>query len=155
MIRYPRGKGILADWKNEMKEVEIGKGEEMRSGKEITIMGVGPILYTAQKAISKLEAENSNLNIGLYDLRFLKPLDNELLHKIGKQYSSIYTIEDGTIIGGVGSAVEEWMMDNGYQPKIVRLGLPDEFVEHGSQAELFRMLGLDEMGIYNKLRIES
>jgi 1-deoxy-D-xylulose-5-phosphate synthase len=87
MIRYPRGKGILADWKNEMKEVEIGKGEEMRSGKEIAIMGVGPILYTAQKAISKLEAENSNLNIGLYDLKFLKPLDNELLHKIGKQYS--------------------------------------------------------------------
>ena len=155
MIRYPRGKGILADWKNEMKEVEIGKGEEMRSGKEIAIMGVGPILYTAQKAISKLEAENSNLNIGLYDLRFLKPLDNELLHKIGKQYSSIYTIEDGTIIGGVGSAVEEWMMDNGYQPKIVRLGLPDEFIEHGSQAELFGMLELDVEGIYKKIKAEN
>ena len=155
MIRYPRGKGILADWKNEMKEVEIGKGEEMRSGKEIAIMGVGPILYTAQKAISKLEAENSNLNIGLYDLKFLKPLDNELLHKIGKQYSSIYTIEDGTIIGGVGSAVEEWMMDNGYQPKIVRLGLPDEFIEHGSQAELFGMLELDVEGIYKKIKAEN
>ena len=151
MIRYPRGKGILADWKNEMKEVEIGKGEEMRSGKKIAVVGVGPILYTAQKAIERLEAENSDLEIGLYDLKFLKPLDNVLLHEIGKRYSLIYTIEDGTIIGGVGSAVEEWMMDNGYQPKIVRLGLPDEFVEHGSQAELFGMLGLDVEGIYKKM----
>ena len=152
MIRYPRGKGILADWKNEMKEVEIGKGEEMRSGKKIAVVGVGPILYTAQKAIERLEAENSDLGIGLYDLKFLKPMDNALLHEIGKRYSLIYTIEDGTIIGGVGSAVEEWMMDNGYQPKIVRLGLPDEFVEHGSQAELFGMLGLDVEGIYKKIR---
>ena len=151
MIRYPRGKGILADWKNEMKEVEIGKGEEMRSGKKIAVVGVGPILYTAQKAIERLEAENSDLEIGLYDLKFLKPIDNALLHEIGKRYSLIYTIEDGTIIGGVGSAVEEWMMDNGYQPKIVRLGLPDEFVEHGSQAELFGMLGLDVEGIYKKM----
>ena len=155
MIRYPRGKGILSDWKNEMKELKIGKGEEMRAGKDIAIIGVGPILYTAQKAIERLEAENSNLGIGLYDLKFLKPMDNELLHEIGKRYSLIYTIEDGTIIGGVGSAVEEWMMDNGYRPKIVRLGLPDEFVEHGSQAELFGMLELDVEGIYNKLRVEN
>lgn len=155
MIRYPRGKGILADWKNEMKEVEIGKGEEMRSGKKIAVVGVGPILYTAQKAIERLESENVDLKIGLYDLKFLKPMDNELLNEIGKQYSKIYTIEDGTIIGGAGSAVEEWMMDNGYQPKIVRLGLPDKFVEHGSQAELFGMLELDIEGIYNKLRIEN
>ena len=155
MIRYPRGKGILSDWKNEMKELKIGKGEEMRAGKDIAIIGVGPILYTAQKAIERLEAENSDLGIGLYDLKFLKPMDNELLHEIGKRYSLIYTIEDGTIIGGVGSAVEEWMMDNGYQPKIVRLGLPDEFVEHGSQAELFGMLELDVEGIYNKLRVEN
>ena len=82
-------------------------------------------------------------------------MDNELLHEIGKRYSLIYTIEDGTIIGGVGSAVEEWMMDNGYQPKIVRLGLPDEFVEHGSQAELFGMLELDVEGIYKKIRVEN
>jgi 1-deoxy-D-xylulose-5-phosphate synthase len=153
MIRYPRGKGILADWKNEMKEVEIGKGEEMRAGKEIAIVGVGPILYTAQKAIEQIEAERDGVKIGLYDLRFVKPLDGELLRKIGEKYSKIYTIEDGTIIGGVGSAIEEWMMDNGYQPKIMRLGLPDEFVEHGSQAELFRMLELDVEGI--KLRIEN
>ncbi len=155
MIRYPRGKGILADWKNEMHEIEIGKGEEMRSGSDVAIIGVGPILYTAQKAIERLETENSNMKIGLYDLKFLKPMDNELLHEIGKRYSKIYTIEDGTIIGGVGSAVEEWMMDNGYQPKIVRLGLPDEFIEHGSQAELFGMLELDVEGIYNKLKVES
>lgn len=155
MIRYPRGKGILADWKNEMHEIEIGKGEEMRLGSDVAIIGVGPILYTAQKAIERLEAENSNLKIGLYDLKFLKPMDNELLHEIGKRYSKIYTIEDGTIIGGVGSAIEEWMMDNGYQPKIVRLGLPDEFIEHGSQAELFGMLELDVEGIYNKLKVES
>ena len=152
MIRYPRGKGILADWKNEMKEVEIGKGEELKKGKDVAIVGVGPILYTARKAIERIEAENSSREIGLYDLKFLKPLDDKLLHEIGKQYSTIYTIEDGTIIGGVGSAVEEWMMDNGYQPKIVRLGLPDEFVEHGSQAELFGMLELDTLGIYNTIK---
>jgi 1-deoxy-D-xylulose-5-phosphate synthase len=155
MIRYPRGKGILTDWKNEMKEIEIGKGEMLKEGKDVAIVGVGPILYTAKKAIERLEKENEGRKIGLYDLKFLKPLDNDLLHEIGKRYSTIYTIEDGTIIGGVGSAVEEWMMDNGYQPKIVRLGLPDEFVEHGSQAELFRMLELDAEGIYNKLRIEN
>jgi 1-deoxy-D-xylulose-5-phosphate synthase len=90
MIRYPRGKGILADWKNEMHEIEIGKGEEMRSGSDVAIIGVGPILYTAQKAIERLETENSNLKIGLYDLKFLKPMDNELLHEIGKRYSKIY-----------------------------------------------------------------
>ncbi len=151
MIRYPRGKGILADWQNEMKEVEIGKGEEIRSGKDVAIVGVGPILYTAEKAIEKLELENEGLKIGLYDLRFVKPLDSELLHLIGKNYTKIYTIEDGTIIGGVGSAVEEWMMDNGYDVKIVRLGLPDEFIEHGSQAELFRMLELDVEGIYKRM----
>jgi 1-deoxy-D-xylulose-5-phosphate synthase len=114
-------------------------------------VGVGPILYTAKKAIERLEKENEGRKIGLYDLKFLKPLDNDLLHEIGKRYSTIYTIEDGTIIGGVGSAVEEWMMDNDYQPKIVRLGLPDTFVEHGSQAELFGMLELDAEGIYKRM----
>ena len=155
MIRYPRGKGILADWKNEMKEVEIGKGEEMRAGKEIAIVGVGPILYTAQKAIEQIEAERDDVKIGLYDLRFVKPLDGDLLRKIGDNYSKIYTIEDGTMIGGVGSAVEEWMMDNGYKPNIVRLGLPDEFVEHGSQTELYGMLGLDVEGIVKRMRNEE
>lgn len=149
MIRYPRGKGILADWKNKMHEIKIGEGEEIRSGKNIAIVGAGPILYTAQKAIDRLESENPNLKIGLYDLKFLKPLDNDLLHSIGKQYSLIYTIEDGTTIGGIGSAIEEWMMDNEYKPKIIRLGLPDKFIEHGSQAELFNMLNLDTEGIYN------
>ena len=155
MIRYPRGKGILADWKNEMKVMEIGKGEEMRAGKEIAIVGVGPILYTAQKAIEQIEAERDDVKIGLYDLRFVKPLDGDLLRKIGDNYSKIYTIEDGTMIGGVGSAVEEWMMDNGYKPNIVRLGLPDEFVEHGSQAELYGMLGLDVEGIVKRMRNEE
>ena len=155
MIRYPRGKGILADWKNEMKELPIGKGEMLREGKDVAIVGVGPILYTAEKAIERFEKENVDAKIGLYDLKFLKPLDDELLHSIGKKYSLIYTLEDGTIIGGVGSAVEEGMMDNGYQLKIVRLGLPDTFVEHGSQAELFGMLGLDVDGIYKRMRSEN
>jgi 1-deoxy-D-xylulose-5-phosphate synthase len=155
MIRYPRGKGIIADWKNEMKEIEIGKGEELKKGKDIAIVGVGPILYTAQKAIEKLEKDNNDIQIGLYDLRFLKPMDEELLHIIGKNYSLIYTIEDGTIIGGAGSAIEEWMMDNGYHPRVVRLGLPDKFIEHGSQAELFGMLELDAEGIYNRMKNEA
>lgn len=147
VIRYPRGNGNIVDWRNEMKSIEIGRGEELIKGEKKCIIGVGPILYKAQKAIESI----SDQNIGLYDLRFIKPLDNELLRSVGERYDTIFTIEDGSMIGGVGSAVEEWMMDNGFSPKIIRIGLPDRFIEHGSPAELYKMLGIDEDGIRQKI----
>lgn len=147
VIRYPRGNGILTDWRNEMRQLPIGRGEKMRDGKGVCILGVGPMLYTAEKAISRF----NDRQIALYDLRFVKPLDDELLSEVAENYHTIFTLEDGVIAGGVGSAVEEWMNDHGYKPVIHRLGLPDSFIEHGSPAELYHMLRLDEEGIYNTI----
>jgi len=146
VIRYPRGNGVIADWRNEMKTLEVGRGEMMveGSGKKC-IVGVGPILYKAKEAIE-------GTDMGLYDLRFVKPLDQELLRTIAERHDTIYTIEDGAIIGGVGSAVEEWLMDNDYVRKVVRIGLPDSFIEHGSPAELYDMLGIDAKGIKNRIQ---
>ena len=147
VIRYPRGKGVLTDWRNPLKTIDVGVGEEMKSGHDIAIVGVGPILYTAEKAIAAYEADHSDTKIGLYDLRWLKPLDENLLQTIASRYSRIITIEDGTTIGGAGAAVEDWMNSHNYHPQITCLGLPDSFVEHGSPAELYQMLGLDTQGI--------
>lgn len=147
MIRYPRGKGILTDWRNPLMTLPIGEGEVMKRGETAAIVGVGPILYTARKAIELFEAQHPGMTIALYDLRWLKPLDHKLLEQIAEQHSAIFTIEDGTVIGGAGSAVEEWMNARRYHPQIVKLGLPDSFVEHGSPAELYNMLGLNDKGI--------
>lgn len=147
VIRYPRGNGMLVDWHNDMQKVEIGRGECLRNGNDICIVGVGPILYAAIKAAESI----TDHNIAVYDLRFIKPLDNELLTEIGNNFNKIFTIEDGSMIGGVGSAVEEWMMDHGFHPAIHRMGLPDHFIEHGSPAELYNMLGINEQGIRNQI----
>jgi len=144
VIRYPRGNGVLADWHNEMHTLEVGRGEEMIKGERCCIAGVGPILYKAKEAIK-------GTSLGLYDLRFAKPMDDSLLRYIAENYETIYTIEDGSIIGGIGSGVEEWMMDNGYTRKIIRIGLPDSFVEHGSPAELYEMLEIDTNGIKKRI----
>lgn len=152
VMRYPRGNGLLVDWHNDMEILPEGVGEQMKSGKNIAIAGVGPILYTARKAIDRFEAEYPDFQIALFDLRWLKPLDENMLHKIASEYQTVFSIEDGTVVGGVGSAIEEWMSDNGYNPVLIRWGLPDSFVEHGSPAELFSMLELDEAGIYNRLK---
>lgn len=147
VIRYPRGNGMLVDWHNDMQKVEIGRGGCLRNGNDICIVGVGPILYAAIKAAESI----TDHNIAVYDLRFIKPLDNELLTEIGNNFNKIFTIEDGSMIGGVGSAVEEWMMDHGFHPAIHRMGLPDHFIEHGSPAELYNMLGINEQGIRNQI----
>lgn len=152
VIRYPRGNGVLVDWQNNMEEIKIGVGEEMKCGEEYAIVGVGPILYTAEKAIKKLEEEFSNLHISLYDMQFVKPLDNNLLTTIANKHNTIFTIEDGSMIGGVGTAIEEWLMDNNRNNKLIRLGLPDKFIEHGSPNELYKMLSLDTEGIYNEIK---
>lgn len=147
VIRYPRGNGMLADWHNDMQKIEIGRGERLREGDDICIVGVGPILYKALKAAESI----TDHNIAVYDLRFIKPLDDALLTEIGNKFKKIFTIEDGSMTGGVGSALEEWMMDHGYRPVIWRMGLPDHFIEHGSPAELYEMLGIDEKGIRNQI----
>ena len=147
VIRYPRGNGMLTDWHNDMQKIELGRGECLRKGDNICITGVGPILYKALKAAESI----TDHNIAVYDLRFIKPLDDALLTEIGNKFNKIFTIEDGSMIGGVGSAVEEWMMDHGYRPTVCRMGLPDHFIEHGSPAELYEMLGIDERGIRNQI----
>lgn len=146
VIRYPRGKGFETNWKTEMKAVEIGKGEKMKEGKDVAILTIGTVFNAVSKAIAEVE-KTRNASIALYDIRFLKPLDEALLHEIGKSFDKIITIEDGILNGGFGSAIVEFMSDNGYSPKIKRLGIPDKFIEHGTPEELYALLGLDTQGI--------
>ncbi len=151
VIRYPRGKGSMPDWRCPLEEVPVGKGRILKEGKDIAVITIGPIGVTAAQAIDEVEKENPNLHIAHYDLRFVKPLDEEMLTQIGERFSHIVTVEDGCRMGGMGSAVLEWMTDHGYQPRITRLGLPDNFVEHGSVAELQHIVGIDKEGIKNTL----
>ncbi len=150
VIRYPRGRGVLVDWRCPLEEIEIGKGRKLKDGKDIALLSIGPIGNTAAKAIRK--AEESGLDIAHYDLRFVKPLDTKLLHEVGKNFKKIVTVEDGVIKGGVGSAILEFMADNGYYPHVKRIGLPDEFVEHGCVKELYHLCGMDEEGILKELK---
>lgn len=154
VIRYPRGKGVLSDWRNEIREEEIGRGQCMAEGEKLAIVGVGPILYNAKRAIELIEQQYPNTKIGLYDLCFVKPLDDTLLNDIAARYTTILTIEDGSVIGGVGSAVEEWLMVRDMKNRVVKLGLPDEFIEHGSPSQLFHMLSLDVEGLKNTILLE-
>ena len=149
-IRYPRGRGEIVDWKCPLEEIEIGKGRKLKDGKDIAIITIGPIGNAAAKAIARAEKEKQ-LSIAHYDLRFLKPLDEEMLHEVGKKFTQVITIEDGVIKGGMGSAVLEFMADNGYTPRIERMGIPDEFIEHGTPKELYKLCGIDEEAIYNRL----
>jgi len=150
VIRYPRGKGFLVDWKNEMKKVEIGKGEKLREGKHFAVLTIGTMAAPAAEAINKIEKE-LGLQVAHYDIRFLKPLDEDLLHEVGNKYSNIVTIEDGVLNGGFGSSVLEFMADNGYETIVKRLGIPDAFVEQGTPEELYNILGLDANGIYETI----
>ncbi|KAA6352259.1 1-deoxy-D-xylulose-5-phosphate synthase [termite gut metagenome] len=144
-IRYPRGRGCLVDWKCQLEEIPIGKGRKLKEGKDLAVLTIGPIGTLAAQAIKKVEMQG--ISVAHYDMRFLKPLDEELLHEVGGRFKKIVTIEDGVIKGGMGSAVLEFMADNGYQPKVMRIGVPDEFIEHGSIRELYHLCGMDEEGI--------
>jgi len=146
VIRYPRGKGTVVDWHQPMKALEIGKGECLKQGNNLAVITIGTMASHAQPAIEKIEKE-FNTSIAHYDIRFLKPLDEAMLHEIGKKFSLIITIEDGVIIGGFGSAVLEFMSDHKYPVQVKRLGIPDSFIEHGTPDELYHMLGLDTQGI--------
>jgi 1-deoxy-D-xylulose-5-phosphate synthase len=150
VIRYPRGKGSLVNWKNEMQKLQIGEGEKLRDGKDMVVLTIGTMAAPAADAISSIEQEHG-LQIAHFDIRFLKPLDENLLHEAGRNFSKIITVEDGVLNGGFGSAVLEFMADNGYQVEIKRLGIPDAFVEHGTPEELYSQLGLDSQGIYDSI----
>ena len=150
VIRYPRGRGVLPEWKCPLEAIEIGKGRLLKEGEDIAVLTLGPIGNTAQQAIEKAE-EKSGLSIAHYDLRFLKPLDEGLLHEVGKKFRKIVTVEDGVLKGGMGSAILEFMSDNGYNPAIKRIGIPDEFVPHGKPEELYHFCGMDAQAIENVL----
>lgn len=143
VIRYPRGKGVLSDWRCPLEEVPVGKGQKLADGTDLAIITVGPIAYEAKKAI-----EMAGVSAAHYDLRFVKPLDDELLDEVGRRFDRIITIEDGVRNGGMGSAVLEWMDDHGYRPQVVRLGLPDtEFVKHGTVPQLHKICKIDAESI--------
>ena len=146
VIRYPRGKGFLIDWRNPMQAVEVGKGECLKQGDRLAVVSLGVMANPALEAIKKVE-EELDVRIGLYDMKFLKPMDTSLLREIAREYSYIITIEDGVISGGFGSAVLEYFCDQGIDTKVRRMGIPDRFIEHGTPEELYAEIGLDAAGI--------
>lgn len=141
VIRYPRGRGSIVDWKCPLEEVPVGKGRKLHEGKDIAVLSIGFIGTNVQKAIEN--AEKDGLSVAHYDMRFLKPLDEEILHEVGGKFKKVITVEDGVRNGGLGSAVMEWFSDHDYDVHVKRLGLPDTFVEHGTVAELQRIVGID------------
>lgn len=146
VIRYPRGRGRLADWHCPLEEIPVGKGRRLKEGRDAALISIGPIGTLAAEAIAEVEAEKA-LSIAHYDLRFLKPLDEELLHEVGRRHKRVVTVEDGARTGGMGSAVLEWFNDHGYRPEVIRMGVPDLFVEHGRVDELRHLTGLDKESI--------
>lgn len=152
VIRYPRGRGRLAEWRCPLEKVEVGTARKLKSGKDLAVLTIGPIGNLAADAIEMAEKELDGMQIAHYDMRFLKPIDEKTLHEIAKTFDKIITLENGTRKGGLGSAVLEFMADNGYTPKVKVRGLPDEFVEHGSVPELLRLTGLDTESIYNDIK---
>lgn len=150
VIRYPRGRGLICDWKQPFKPIVVGTGQCIKEGTDVAVLSIGPIGNIAHEAI-KLWEENSGKSAALFDMRFLKPLDTELLHKVAKEYNRIITIENGTVLGGLGSAVMEFMAENNYKPSIIRLGLPDQFIEHGSTPQLLHLCNIDKEAVIDAL----
>lgn len=146
VIRYPRGKGEKTDWRTPLEVLPIGKGRKLRDGKDLAVLSIGPIGNEVAKAIDRAEAEGRS--VAHYDMIYLKPLDEDLLHEIGRTYRHIITVENGVIRGGFGSAVLEFMADNGYTPRVERIGVPDRFIEQGSIPELYKLCGMDAESIY-------
>lgn len=144
VIRYPRGKGVKRDdWHCELEAIPIGKARQISDGSDVAVLSYGPIGNDVQTAISQLAAEGSSLSVAHYDMRFCKPLDTEVLESVSQRFSRIVTIEDGQLAGGFGSAVLEWLSDNGKTTRVRRIGLPDRFIEHGTVNELRHIAGTD------------
>lgn len=149
VIRYPRGKGILKDWRCPMKALQVGKGRLLQEGKDIALLSIGPLGNEAEKAISMVK--EGGISVQHYDMRFLKPIDEEILHYVGEHYTHIITLEDGALKGGLASAVMEFMSEHCFPAHVHGIGLPDEFIEHGTPAELYRMVGMDAESIAEKI----
>lgn len=149
-IRYPRGNGVMVDWVKPLSIIPIGKGRLIREGSDIAFVTIGHIGNLAAAAANMLESDG--VSVAHYDMRFVKPLDENLLRTIGQNFKEIITVEDGCIQGGFGSAVLEWLNDNGFGTKVVRLGIPDRFVDHGTQQQLYKECGFDVDGIYQTAR---
>lgn len=148
-IRYPRGKGVMTNWKTPFKEIKIGTGRKILNGKDIAVLTIGPIGNKIMAAAAALEGKN--ISIAHYDMRFAKPIDELLLHEVFGKFDKIITIEDGTILGGMGTAVLEFMADHGYHAQVKRLGIPDKFIEHGTQEELYAECGFDTPSIVKSI----
>jgi 1-deoxy-D-xylulose-5-phosphate synthase len=149
-IRYPRGEGVMADWRRPFEEIEIGTGRQICEGEEVCILTLGTPGNFAVEACRKLR--NDDIFPAHYDMRFLKPLDEKLLHEVFSRYKKIITVEDGVIKGGFGSAILEFMSDNNYTASVKRLGIPDKFIEQGSQKELYNECGFDADAIEEAVR---
>jgi 1-deoxy-D-xylulose-5-phosphate synthase len=149
-IRYPRGEGVMPEWRTPLERIEIGKGRIIKEGTDIAILSLGHIGNYVYEAIDKLEKEG--VNPAHYDMRFAKPLDVELLHTVFQKFDKVLTIEDGCVQGGFGSAILEFMADHGYNCQVKRLGIPDEVVEHGEQIQLHRLCGFDPEGIFRSAK---
>ena len=157
VIRYPRGRGELTDWRCPLESVPVGKGRCLHEGNDVALLTLGPIGKTVSGVVD--EAAAAGISVAHYDMRFLKPIDEELLHEVGRKFKYIVTLEDGVKKGGLGSAVTEFMTENGYTPRVNVLGLPDAFVEHGASGELYRLCKMDEASVleaisnYKKLNL--
>ena len=151
VIRYPRGGGRLLDWRCPLEEVPVGKGRCLKEGTDVAVLSFGPIGNVVEDAIAELEQEGK-ISVAHYDLRFLKPLDTELLDEVGKKFKRIITVEDAMRKGGVGSAVLEYYADQGVLIQVDRIGWPDEFIQHGKPQELYHMYGLDKEGIIKTIK---
>jgi 1-deoxy-D-xylulose-5-phosphate synthase len=149
-IRYPRGNGVMPDWKRPFKEIEIGKGRKICDGEDVAVLTIGHVGNFAVEAFKELNSEG--IHPAHYDLRFVKPLDKALLHEVFKRYATVITVEDGCVEGGMGSAVLEFMADEQYKNRVIRLGIPDEVVEHGEQPELWALCGYDAASIIKTIR---
>ncbi|HEX2395665.1 MAG TPA: 1-deoxy-D-xylulose-5-phosphate synthase [Bacteroidales bacterium] len=149
-IRYPRGRGRTTDWRKPFTEIKVGRARLLRPGKDIAVLTIGNTGNLALDALDRLEAEN--IEAEHWDMRFAKPLDTECLHGVFRNFKNVLTVEDGILAGGFGSSVIEFMIDNGYQSNVRRLGVPDTFVEHGSQTELYKECGFDSDSIYHTVK---
>jgi len=144
-IRYPRGQGVMPNWRTPMEEIKIGTGRKIRGGEDLAILTIGHIGNYAVEVCERLAAQH--IEVAHYDMRFVKPLDEAMLHEIFSTYKKVLTVEDGCVQGGFGSAVLEFMADHNYHADVKRLGIPDRIVEHGEQYELHREAGFDPEGI--------
>ena len=149
VIRYPRGKGSLENWRCPLETVEVGTGRKIKEGKDVAFITIGPLGKVMESAVAR--AEEQGVSVAHYDMRFLKPIDEDMLHEIGKNFKYIVTLEDGTVKGGLGTAVAEFMATNGYAPRIEIMGIPDMFVEHGTTEELYRLCKMDKDSVVEML----